>query len=217
MATQLKVQQISFSAMVEKMFENGRNKLAQAFLNDQDVLSILRDSAAKQVTDMRLTARQIRAQMLALKDPLTQALEPMERLAGQREKMIVFAGRLHKVSQLLREEAAGVPNDSGRIVPSDELVALAAQVNITVQKSVFPAWMNGEATKLDAQIAQGAQEIKALSSGELAMYEDTYAVLEESYQVSLANLKQAEEVLRQIEVKAPGIMLQLKLISRHWR
>lgn len=210
MATQLNVSKLSFQDVVGKLFQNGRDAIARAFLKDEDVMAILEANAVEQVTDFRKTARQVRARMLALTDPDTQALEPLERLQAQRQKMVAFAGQLHKLSQMLRAEAAGIPNEQGRIVPSQELVQLASSVNIAVSKTVLPGWLTNQADAVDVQIRQGAQEIKALSEGELAMYEQTYAVLSETYQVALNNLKQAEEVLRQIQVQAPGIVLAIQ-------
>lgn len=210
MSTQLNVSKLSFNDVVGKLFQNGRDAIARAFLKDEDVMEILEANAIQQVTEFRQTARQVRARMLALTDPDTQALEPLERLQVQRQKMVQFAGQLHKLSQMLRAEAAGVPSEQGRIVPSQELVQLASSVNIAVSKTVMPGWLTNQADAVDVQIRQGAQEIKALSEGELAMYEQTYSVLGETYQVALNNLKQAEEVLRQIQVQAPGIVLAIQ-------
>lgn len=76
-------------------------------LSPEEKFALIKQEMKKDVEQKRLTARSIRAKMVALSDPDTAELEPMERLDAQRKKMVAAGASLLK-----DKEAAEAANDA---------------------------------------------------------------------------------------------------------
>lgn len=75
-----------------KMFVKGMVNRVQGIMAKtmpaEEKLTLIIEEMKKDAEDKRVTARAIRAKMVALSDPDTAALEPLERLKAQREKLV---------------------------------------------------------------------------------------------------------------------------------
>lgn len=113
---------LSFKMFVKGLGQKLQGVLAKS-LPPEEKLKVILEEMEKDVSSKRVTAREIRARMVALSDPTTETLEPMERLRIRKEKLVSIGAKVLKEKELA--EASG---------ESDKVVELSTQLGQLTQE-----------------------------------------------------------------------------------
>ena len=160
------------------MFVKGIGKKLQSIMarsiSPEEKMDLILSEMEKDTQEKRVTARGIRAQMVAIADEESEDLEPLERMKSRRGKMGEFGAKI-----LGEKEAAEKAGDE----------ALARKKN--------------------AQLAQVAQEIKALGAT-LSSMESSYVTLKEAYEVAMENYRVALASYEHIRQNGRTMLMAIK-------
>lgn len=119
---------ITFGMFLSGMKDRLKGIMAKS-LSAEEKLDLIIAEMTKDTNQKRITAREIRAKMVALADPETAALEPLERIKVQRDKLVKVGASLMKS----KEEAEVKGEDVTSI--NDKINKLAQEVkSLTVQQ-----------------------------------------------------------------------------------
>jgi hypothetical protein len=83
---------LDFSDVLKGLSDSITNILTSG-MNDEEKLNAVLDKMANQVQDLRVKARKAGAEMRALSDPDTAALEPLEAAQERRRKLVALGGK----------------------------------------------------------------------------------------------------------------------------
>lgn len=86
---------VTFGMLVQGLANRLKGIMAKQ-LSPEEKLNLIKSEMKKDVEQKRITARSIRAKMVALSDPDTKELEPMERLEAHRKKIVAAGAQLMK-------------------------------------------------------------------------------------------------------------------------
>ncbi len=122
---------VTFGMFVSGMKDRIKGILAKQLTSDEKFQMIL-EEMKKDVENKRITARSIRAKMIALSDPETEALEPLERIMVQREKLVNIGSKLLKE----KEEAEVKGDNELAKLKKEQLQKIANEVKfLTTQQT----------------------------------------------------------------------------------
>lgn len=96
---------LNFKLLVKGLGQKLQEILGKALPPEQKLQLILEQMRAD-VQTKRKTAREVRARMVALSDPESEQLEPMERLALRRKKLVEVGATVLKQQEAASEESA---------------------------------------------------------------------------------------------------------------
>lgn len=95
---------ITFGMFVKNLGDKLKGVMAKS-ISPEEKLELITAEMEKDVQEKRVTARGIRVKMLALKDPDTKELEPIERFKVRREKLVKMGAEALKVKGDEKEAA----------------------------------------------------------------------------------------------------------------
>ncbi len=127
---------MTFSMFVKGIGNKLKSIMAKT-ISPEEKLKLIENEMSQDVHSKRVTARTIRAKMVALADPDTAQLEPLERLRARREKLVALGAKVLKE----QEEAVAASNQGVVKEKTAELKKITKEV-----KSLDPSLASLETT-----------------------------------------------------------------------
>ena len=101
MSTQALDKRITFGMFLKSIGQKLQGIMAKS-ISAEEKLQLITEEMEKDVASKRATARSIRAKMVALADPDTKELEPLEKLRAKRAKLVTLGAEAVKNNDLVR-------------------------------------------------------------------------------------------------------------------
>jgi len=206
MSSNALAEKITAGQILDKVLTDVKVSLVTRTFTDDELVKFGVETAEKEALPYRVTARKALAMKKALKNPDTEALEPLEQLEHQRAMMVLMAGDMLRLQRMLEKAVAEVEPEKDIVLPT-EARDLFKKLDYKLETPVTVEWLESQISDLEAQGAQANQEIQGLDQGALAVQEQNYATLEETYQVAKDNLAQAEAAIEMARDQLPTMLL----------
>lgn len=184
--------------------------LAGTMTPEEKLAAIVRELTAD-VQEKRVLARQIRAQQLALKDPDTAALEPLEALEARREKLVKLGGQnldkpemLGQIQQEIKGLDAMIASNTATYSTLEESYKLAMANYKTALTALDNARVNGPAILNAIRAHQEALKMRDAANKQNQVDASFMNDLMGELQNSQAELRSDKEIENDVDATKAG-------------